>query len=378
MMRENTVLALGGYGRAGKHIADLLLSNTEEMRVIIAGRNRSKAKQAVDKLNDHYPGHRAFPLILDAGNPSNLKAAFGLCRLVIVSMPYQNRDQAQAVLNAAVSAGIHYIDLNADAAKTRILKGLEQQIQAQNQIFLLGSGIIPGCPSVLARFAGEYFDSIRSVRLASSVVDPDIPYGGAFDLISHTKKPVLSYRAGRWRKVSPFSVKSLEFGDRFGKRLVAPVMLAELEDIPNLLGLDSLKMYQGGLNAWAGLLLLVWSGLKLARWKWGVQLGTRLFLWANRKFTRPPFGLELRMESVGVKNGQLERLTVSLRHEDVYLATAIPVVASVKAIFNGDICAPDSQYMDHAVNPIRFMEQLEQLGMKMEIGSIPIERHSPG
>lgn len=377
MMRENTVLVLGGYGRAGKHIADLLLSNTEGMRVFIAGRNRSRAKQAVDQLNDHYPGHRAFPLILAGGNPVDLKAAFGLCRLVIVSMPFQNRNQGLAVLEAAVNAGIHYVDLNADTAKTQILKGLGERIRAQNQIFLLDSGIIPGCPSLLARFAGEYFESVRSVRLTSFVVDPNIPYGGAFDLISHTKKPVLSYRVGRWRKVSPFFVKRLDFGKRFGVQMAAPVMLAELEDIPNLLDLESLEMYQGGLNAWVGLLLLVWSGLKLARWKWGVQLGTRLFLWSNRKFTRSPLGLVLNVESLGEKNGQMVRLMVSLQHEDVYLATAIPVVASVKAILNDQVCMPGVHYMGHAFEPGRFIEQLMRLGMKSEIVSILLRQQDP-
>ena len=54
----------------------------------------------------------------------------------------------------------------------------------------------------------------------------------------------------------------------------------------------------------------------------------KLFRWANRRFTRPPYGITLTLHQ------QQQRL-LALQHQDVYRGTAIPVVAAVQQILAG-------------------------------------------
>ena len=56
-MREETLLILGGYGGAGKVLADLLLQETE-LRLLIGGRDPAKAEALAFELNTRHSCHR--------------------------------------------------------------------------------------------------------------------------------------------------------------------------------------------------------------------------------------------------------------------------------------------------------------------------------
>ena len=49
-MRDQIMLILGGYGGAGKALAELLLKETE-LRRFIGGRNRAKAEALTSEMN---------------------------------------------------------------------------------------------------------------------------------------------------------------------------------------------------------------------------------------------------------------------------------------------------------------------------------------
>jgi NAD(P)-dependent dehydrogenase (short-subunit alcohol dehydrogenase family) len=55
-----TVLLLGGYGRAGLPTAELLLEETDA-RLLVAGRDGSRARETASRLNEGRPEERAFP-----------------------------------------------------------------------------------------------------------------------------------------------------------------------------------------------------------------------------------------------------------------------------------------------------------------------------
>ena len=57
-MRDQIMLILGGYGGAGKALAELLLKETK-LRVFIGGRNHAKAEAFASELNARFSGQRA-------------------------------------------------------------------------------------------------------------------------------------------------------------------------------------------------------------------------------------------------------------------------------------------------------------------------------
>jgi NAD(P)-dependent dehydrogenase (short-subunit alcohol dehydrogenase family) len=72
---EKTVLLLGGYGAAGLAIVRLLLSETD-FRLIVAGRNEDRARQAASNLNADHTDDRVVGMRADAaGDSSDLESA---------------------------------------------------------------------------------------------------------------------------------------------------------------------------------------------------------------------------------------------------------------------------------------------------------------
>ena len=74
-MREQTVLILGGYGGAGKALAELLLKEAK-LRLLIGGRNPAKAEAFANELNTKHPGQRAEARTLDANRSESLLPVF--------------------------------------------------------------------------------------------------------------------------------------------------------------------------------------------------------------------------------------------------------------------------------------------------------------
>ena len=83
-MREETLLILGGYGGAGKVLADLLLQETE-LRLLIVGRDPAKAEALAFELNTRHSCHRVEARTLDANRPETLLPVFKESRLVIIA-----------------------------------------------------------------------------------------------------------------------------------------------------------------------------------------------------------------------------------------------------------------------------------------------------
>ncbi|WP_425448248.1 saccharopine dehydrogenase NADP-binding domain-containing protein [Dethiothermospora halolimnae] len=359
---EQTVLILGGYGKAGSYIAELLLSNTN-VKIIIAGRNLNKAKIETRKLNNKFYENRVSALKVDAGNFQDLKNAFKLCDLVIVSFPYKN-GQEKLVIKSAVEAGINYIDLNADTDKYQVLREYSEKIEEQSLIFLTGAGIIPGCPAMLSHLIGNYYDSIEKIKISSLYRDKNIPSGGVYDIMSHAGKSAFTYRKGAWEKSSSFMIDRLNFHDKFKSRIGVPIYLLELEEIPKKFNLRELEAYQAGINPFVDGLYFIWKVLNLSHFESTLNLGVNLFSWGNEKFTNPPFGLALKIEAIGEKKGVVEESSILLEHTDMYLATAIPVVAAVLQIFKGNV-EVGSNFMGHVVASRDYLKVLKDLGMKV-------------
>ena len=80
-MREKTTLILGGYGGAGKALAELLLKETK-LRLLIGGRNPAKAKAFANELNLRHSGQRAEARTLETNRSKSLLPVFQEDRLV--------------------------------------------------------------------------------------------------------------------------------------------------------------------------------------------------------------------------------------------------------------------------------------------------------
>ncbi len=362
-MDEATILILGGYGNAGRKIAQLLLQATAVKHIIIAGRHAQKAQELSDKLASKFGRTRVSAHAVDAGDEAGLRKAVAQTDLVIVCLGYRG-NQAEIMLRVVLDSGIHYIDLTPDKEKQALFGSQANQLASRGCIVLTEAGIIPGCPSVLTRLAAKKFDKVTNVTLASLYRDRDMAYAGAYDLISHARQqPAAVYEQGQWRRASLLRLRRIFFGDRFGYQLALPVSLNELGSLPKRLKIEQLRLYQGSLNPVTDTILLLWQIFSLLQSERLAKLVTRLLLWSIRHFTRPPFGIVQRIVAEGMRNGRSRQFTFTLSQTDMYLATAIPVVAAAGQILQGLITQSGLQFMGHAVQLLPFIKEMERLGM---------------
>lgn len=133
-MHKN-LLILGGYGNAGRPIASLLLQESQDVFVTIAGRNLAAAQEYVDKLNATCGDERARARQVDASSPESLDEAFRDIDMVVVASsttPY-----AQQVLEAALKANIDYFDIQvADSYRTEAMESLQTRISTSTRCFV--------------------------------------------------------------------------------------------------------------------------------------------------------------------------------------------------------------------------------------------------
>lgn len=357
------VVVLGGYGKAGRRIAEGLLETTEGVDVTVAGRTGSSARAVADELTDHGADHgstRVSAEEVDATDRESLVDCFAAHDLAVVAVPLRGR--AGPVVEALVETGVDSVDLVPDESKADALERVADRIESQGQRVLTQAGVVPGCPGVVARAAADRLDSVTRIELRSLMND-DVPEGGAYDIVASTGESAGLYRQGRWRPATVLDSRWLDFGPRFGTRLAVPTTLDELRALPDRLDCEELSAYQAGINPGVDALFLLWGALGLARWERGRDLGATLFVRLNRLFGRPPYGLAVSARADGTREDRPATASVRIEHTDLYDATAIPAVATVRAVLADEVTAPGVQYAAHAVEPAAFLDRISAQGM---------------
>jgi saccharopine dehydrogenase (NAD+, L-lysine-forming) len=166
-----------------------------------------------------------------------------------------------------------------------------------------------------------------------------------------------------------FDTIKMDFGGAFGKRYCIPMFLEEMRHIP--LELPSLRnsgFYIGGFNWFVDWVVfpLVYLGLWLFpnRSKGAM---TALMSWGLKRFSRPPYGTLLKVESDGLEGGEHKEIDVITYHEDGYVFTAVPVVACLLQYLDGTAKKPGLWTQAIIVEPTRFMNDMERMGIDVKV-----------
>ena len=140
-----------GAGKIGGAIA-LMLAETGDYKVVVADRSQEQ----LDKIDRHPAISTAAVDIADrAGLVGILKGKFA----VLSAAPFH---LTGFVAEAALEAGVHYLDLTEDVATT---KKVEELAQGANTAFIPQCGLAPGFISIVANDLAKRFDSLDSVRM---------------------------------------------------------------------------------------------------------------------------------------------------------------------------------------------------------------------
>ena len=259
-----TILILGGYGTFGRRIA--LRAAASGFQILVAGRSEAKAK--------------AFCTAHPALSPLRLDRVGGLAAALAEHRPFAVVDAAGPfqgcaydVVEAAIDAGAHYLDI-ADGRDFVVgITTLDAAAKAAGVVALSGASSLPALSGAVARRLADGLDEVKAVEIVLSASSRGTAGASvAAAILSYVGKPIRLWRGRRWIRGfgwQPLQRRSFAVaGARpLQRRLVALADVADLDLLPACLPGRPAVTFLAGTDVAlhvVGLWLLGW----LVRWRW--------------------------------------------------------------------------------------------------------------
>jgi saccharopine dehydrogenase (NAD+, L-lysine-forming) len=227
-----------GVGAVGSVIARHLSGHRSVGRLTLADFDTTRAARLREEIAAAHPGlaDRLRVEAVDASDPAALARACRDQGLVLCAVvPRFNG----AVMDAALAAGAHYLDMAA---------GEEDQFlrhEAWRQAGLVavnGMGEDPGISNVLARVGADRLDAVETVRVRDGEFSEadDLPLACLFStetFIEEATSPALEFLAGAYCEHPPWSGREVyPFPDPVGPQPIYNMSHEEVDTLPRFLG----------------------------------------------------------------------------------------------------------------------------------------------
>lgn len=365
---DRTILILGGYGNAGRALADILVEEGA-VNLILAGRQLDKAQDAANLLNARHGTTRVVACQADAADPVSLRRALGGVDLLIVAS--STIDHTLSVAEAALAAHVDYFDLLLSSRhKLAALKSLTRRIEQAGLCFITDGGYHPGVPAALVRYAARQFDELHFAVTAGVMRMPWAQYRFSESSITEFAQELVEFRPavfrqGKWAE-SWTDSRVVDFGAPFRKLRCTAMRLEEMIDLPTRIpALQETGFFVAGFDRFTDYVTLPASLAVLKLAPGSARVVGRFFLWSASRFAKPPFGFVLQLEARGISAGMEKQVLLRLSHEDGYFLTAAPVAACVKQYLNGSIRIPGLHYQANLVEPVSFLFDMQRTGLRV-------------
>lgn len=241
--RSSKVLVLGGTGRIGGSTAIALSRISPSLRIVIAGRNRTRGDSLVSTI-----GEKSEFLQVDIDDKNRLQEALdGVDMVVHTAGPFQQAEKCN-VLEAAINTKTPYVDVCDDADYSRRAKSLHKKAIAAGIPAIITCGIYPGVSNVMAA------ELVRAARNSESVEPEKLRFlyytagtGGAGPTILSTSflllgEDVIAYNKGEEVSLKPYSgMINVDFGRGIRKRDVFLLNLPEVRSAHEILGVPTVS-----------------------------------------------------------------------------------------------------------------------------------------
>jgi saccharopine dehydrogenase (NAD+, L-lysine-forming) len=153
-----------GCGVYGEFVARKLLSTGLFSKVTLADLDYAAASQLAEKLKDS--GCEVSAAQVDATDRKALADLYrGVDLVANITGAYEHT--AVPTIEAAISSGVDYIDINNDFPSTRTVLGLDKDAREAGITVLIGFGDTPGIINIVARYAADQLDQVDEIHFAA-------------------------------------------------------------------------------------------------------------------------------------------------------------------------------------------------------------------
>ena len=179
MGQKKRYVVLGGAGAIGRVIVRDLFESNRSNEILIADFNAAAANVEAKR----YRRPRVTSTSADAKNPDHLARTLRGHSIVINCTGHQFNLN---VMEAALAARVHYLDLGGLFDWTRRQLRLDRRFSDAGLTAVLGMGCAPGLTNVMAAHAGSGFERVESVRIRVGGIDFNAQSGFAFPYSAQT------------------------------------------------------------------------------------------------------------------------------------------------------------------------------------------------
>ncbi len=307
----HTVLVLGGYGFFGQRIS-AALARDESLRVLIAGRDLSRAMTAARALG--LPPEQAVCVNAHDSNLSGALRRLQVDVLIHTAGPFQGQDYT--VARAAIDAGCHYIDLADGRQFVTGIAALDAAAKGRGLTITSGASSLPALSSaVVDRYLPE-FERLDSVHIGISSGARAPGLATVRGVFSYAGKPVSTLQSGSWSTAFGWlGLERHQFPSPLGRRWLGICDVPDLDVLPKRYPTAKTVTFQAGFASDAGH-LLVWAlaglvkvGLLPSMTSFAAPLN-RVSRWIE-PFLSDKGGMFVTLQGIG-RNGLQHRVTWNL------------------------------------------------------------------
>ena len=225
-------VVLGGAGAIGRVVVRDLFTSNRRSEILLADYN----PDAASHIAKQYRSRRVFSAAADARDIKQLSELLTGYSVVINCTRHQFNLN---VMEAALRARVHYLDLGGLFVWTRRQLKLNRRFASAGLIAILGMGCAPGLTNVMTAAAGSQLDRVDSIRIRVGGIDFNasgngfvFPYS-AQTIVEELTLPPWKWSGKRFVKAKPRAGWELiDFGPPVGSVSVVMTRHSEIATLP--------------------------------------------------------------------------------------------------------------------------------------------------
>ncbi len=200
------IVVVGGAGAMGRIVVKDLDAFFTDAHLVIADYDETKARELAATVK----GGRASGAFIDVTDSEGAARVMKGALVVINSAPYQWNLH---VMEAALLAGCHYVDLGGLFHMTRKQLELGPRFEKAGRLAVLGMGAAPGIANLLARVGADELDQVSEIHIRVGGRDtsryafvPALPVSYSLKtILEEFSSPPAVFTKGRFAFVEPMS-----------------------------------------------------------------------------------------------------------------------------------------------------------------------------